>query len=69
MSRRSDADRMRYRISKARREALEGVKPHEVAPGWSVVQDWDTALRETWAERKARVAEGRAATTLPPGRA
>ena len=58
----------RNRETAARRRELTGCEPYEVFPGWSVVQDWETALRETWAERKARRAEGRPPTTLPPGR-
>lgn len=34
---------------------------HEIEPGRSVVNDWDRALFEPWAERKARLAQERAA--------
>lgn len=28
--------------------------PHEIEPGRAVVNNWDAALVETWADRKAR---------------
>ena len=37
-----------------------GLWPHEIEPGRSVPADWNKALTETWAERKARRAAERA---------
>ena len=34
-------------------------KEHEIEPGRSVVNNWDKALFEPWAERKARLAAER----------
>lgn len=38
-----------------------GLWPHEIEPGRAVVNNWDTALFETWEERKARRAVEKAA--------
>lgn len=42
-------------------QVRHGCLPHEIEPGRSVVNDWDRALFEPWAERKARLATERAA--------
>lgn len=61
---RQQQQRAAARIVAAKRLELDGVdntlKPHEIAPGWAVAADWDAALIESWAERKARQAAERA---------
>jgi hypothetical protein len=46
-------------------QRVHGVLPHEIEPGRSVRNDWDKALVETWAERKARRALERGSPTSP----
>ena len=42
------------RTAAERKFSADGCKQHEIEPGRSVVNDWDKALFEPWAERKAR---------------
>ncbi|MDR3514054.1 MAG: hypothetical protein P4L73_20655 [Caulobacteraceae bacterium] len=49
---------LRYRIR-------HGVLPHEIEPGRGVPANWDKALVETWAQRKARLARQRAGASIP----
>ena len=44
------------------RNGVFNVRMDEVEPGRGIPNDWDAALFETWAERKARRAAERAAS-------
>ena len=36
------------------RNGVANVRETEIAPGYTVPNDWDTALVERWSDRKAR---------------
>jgi hypothetical protein len=47
--------------ARVRRDGIDGVSLIEIEPGRSVPNNWDDALFEPWAVRKARRAEERRA--------